>query len=88
LPARSPAAPAAPDAARLLAALGGRGNVRAVEAVAGRLRASVGDAARVDAGAIRALGLRGVALPAPGVAHILAGPAAAETSAAVEHLLK
>jgi PTS system N-acetylglucosamine-specific IIC component len=76
------------DAARLLAALGGRANVRAVEAVAGRLRVSVGDTGRVDTQAVRALGLRGLALPAPGVAHVLTGPGAAEAAAAIEHLLK
>jgi len=76
------------DAARLLAALGGRANVRAVEAVAGRLRVSVGDTGRIDAGAVRELGLRGLALPAPGVAHVLTGPGAPEAAAAIEHLLK
>jgi PTS system N-acetylglucosamine-specific IIC component len=76
------------DAARLLAALGGRANVRTVEAAAGRLRVSVGDTGKIDAGAVRALGLRGLALPAPGVAHVLTGPGAPEAAAAVEHLLK
>jgi len=76
------------DAARLLAALGGRANVRTVEALAGRLRVSVGDTGRIDAAAVRALGLRGLALPAAGVAHVLTGPGAPEAAAAVEHLLK
>ena len=76
------------DAEGLLAALGGRANVRAVEAVAGRLRALVNDTALIDDAAVRALGLRGVARPASGVAHVLTGPGAAELSAAVEHLLK
>jgi PTS system N-acetylglucosamine-specific IIC component len=76
------------DAARLLAALGGRANVRTVEAVAGRLRFTVLETGRIDARALRELGLRGVALPAPGVAHVLTGPGAPEAAAAVEHLLK
>ena len=76
------------DAARLLAALGGRANVRSVEALAGRLRVRVGDAGRIDARALRGLGLRGLALPAPGVAHVLTGPGAAAAAAAVEQLLK
>jgi N-acetylglucosamine PTS system EIICBA or EIICB component len=85
-----PAAPArpAPDAAALLAALGGRANVKAVEAAAGRLRVSVSDAALVDATALRALGLRGVARAAPGVVHVLVGPGADAAGALVEHLLK
>jgi len=89
-----PAAPVAtaahgePDATRLLAALGGRANVRSVEALAGRLRVSVADTGRIDARAIRELGLRGLALPAPGVAHVLSGAGAPETAAAIEHLLK
>ena len=56
--------------------------------LAGRLRVSVSDAALIDAGALRALGLRGVALPVPGVAHILVGPAAGEAGAALEQVLK
>lgn len=76
------------DAARLLAALGGRVNVRTVEAVAGRLRVSVADPARIDARAIRELGLRGLALPARGVAHVLTGPSAPDAAAAIERLLK
>ena len=76
------------DPARLLAALGGRANVRSVQAVGGRLRLSVGDTGRIDAGALGELGLRGLALPAPGVAHVLTGPGAPAAAAAIEHLLK
>jgi N-acetylglucosamine PTS system EIICBA or EIICB component len=76
------------DAERLLAALGGRANVRTVEAVAGRLRVSVADAGRIDAGAVRALGFRGLALPSVGVAHVLTGPGAPEAAAAIERLLR
>lgn len=76
------------DAARLLAALGGRANVRAVEGVAGRLRVTVADPARIDAGAIRELGVRGLALPSPAVVHVLTGPGAHEAAVAIERLLK
>jgi PTS system N-acetylglucosamine-specific IIC component len=75
------------DAAALLAALGGRVNVRGVEAAASRLRVSVGDAALVDRAAIRGLGLRGVAIPRAGCVHVLVGPAANASCAALKRLL-
>jgi PTS system N-acetylglucosamine-specific IIC component len=75
------------DAAALLAALGGRANVRGVEAAASRLRVSVGDAALLDHAAIRGLGLRGVAIPRAGCVHVIVGPAADATCAALKRLL-
>jgi N-acetylglucosamine PTS system EIICBA or EIICB component len=75
------------DAAALLAALGGRANVRGVEAAASRLRVSVGDAALVDRAAIRGLGLRGVATPRAGCVHVIVGPAANAACAALRGLL-
>jgi PTS system N-acetylglucosamine-specific IIC component len=75
------------DAAALLAALGGRANVRGVEPAASRLRVSVGDAALVDRAAIRGLGLRGVAIPRAGCVHVLVGPAANAACAALKRLL-
>jgi N-acetylglucosamine PTS system EIICBA or EIICB component len=69
-----------PDAATirgLLAALGGRANVRTVEVAASRLRICVMKVAAVDAAAIRSLGLRGVALASPEWVHVIVGPAAA-----------
>jgi PTS system N-acetylglucosamine-specific IIC component len=92
-PAPAPPGPVKPaartdvDAARLLAALGGRANVRSVQSTAGRIRLGVGDG-RIDPGALRELGLRGLALPAPGVVHVLAGPGSEALAAAIEHLLK
>jgi PTS system N-acetylglucosamine-specific IIC component len=72
----------------LLAALGGRENVREVEAVAGsRLRVKVASAAAVDDGAVRSLGLRGIARPAPDRVHVLIGPAAAQTLTSLRALL-
>jgi PTS system N-acetylglucosamine-specific IIC component len=81
------AAGAGADAAALLAALGGRANVRAVETASSRLRVSVGDAALVDRGAIRSLGLRGVAVAEPRCVHVIVGPAAAEVGNALRSLL-
>jgi N-acetylglucosamine PTS system EIICBA or EIICB component len=76
------------DAARLLSALGGAGNVRSITAAAGRLRVTLADDASVDEHALHELGVRGVARPAPRVLHVLTGPGAVEAAAAVEHLLK
>ncbi len=82
------AAPAlAADAQKLLAALGGRANVRAVEAAASRLRVSVSDAALIDRDAIRGLGLRGMAMPVAGCVHVIVGPAANAACAALKRLL-
>ena len=71
----------------LLSALGGRTNVRAVEAAASRLRISVVKSSIVDATAIRSLGLRGVTVPSPDCVHVIVGPAASVTSAGLRRLL-
>lgn len=79
-----------PDGAtieRLLAALGGRTNVRAVEAAASRLRISVLKSSAVDATAIRFLGLRGVTVPSSDCVHVIVGPAASVTSAGLRRLI-
>jgi PTS system N-acetylglucosamine-specific IIC component len=86
-PAPGTGAMPAPDAGALLAALGGRANVRAVEAAASRLRVSVGDAALVDRTAIRGLGLRGIATPVAGCVHVIVGPAADAACAGLKKLL-
>lgn len=63
----------------LLAALGGRENVREIEAVASsRLRVRVANATAIDEKALAALGLRGVARPAADRVHVLVGPGAPE----------
>lgn len=65
--------------ASLLSALGGRENVREIEAVASsRLRVRVANATAVDERAIRSLGLRGIARPSADHVHVLIGPAAQE----------
>jgi PTS system N-acetylglucosamine-specific IIC component len=58
-------------AAGLLAALGGHANVRRIEAAAGRLMVTVGDARGVDERALMALGARGVAVVSPTSVHVL-----------------
>jgi phosphotransferase system IIB component len=75
------------DPQRLLAALGGRENVRGVQTAASRLRVSVGDAALVDRATLGTLGLRGVAVPLPGCVHLIIGPAAVAAGEALRRLL-
>lgn len=61
----------------LLRALGGAGNLRSLRAVAGtRLRVELADAARFDSGSARQAGVRAVMQAAPGVLHLIVGPAA------------
>ena len=67
----------------MLQALGGRGNVREVNTAASRLRVMVADSARIDREALARLGLRGMALPAPGCVHLIVGPDAAAAGAAL-----
>ncbi|MGH8265235.1 MAG: N-acetylglucosamine-specific PTS transporter subunit IIBC [Steroidobacteraceae bacterium] len=62
-----------PTAEGLLAALGGAGNVHAIALSSTRLCFTVGDDARVDTGALDALGVRGVARPKAGSVHVVLG---------------
>jgi PTS system N-acetylglucosamine-specific IIC component len=63
----------------LLSALGGRENIREIEAIASsRLRVSVANATAIDEPALRSLGLRGIARPTADHVHILVGPSAPE----------
>ena len=75
------------DTTRLLAALGGAGNIRSLTLAASRLLVEVQQAARVDRVALVALGLRAVALPRPDCVHLIVGPAAPAASAALRELL-
>ncbi|MEJ8673516.1 N-acetylglucosamine-specific PTS transporter subunit IIBC [Chromobacterium amazonense] len=60
------------DKASWLAALGGEGNVRKVDVVAGsRLRVEVADAARVDQAALQQLGASGVTSVSSTVLHVV-----------------
>ena len=86
---RAPAAPPipTPTLTSLLAALGGRTNVRAVEAASSRLRINIADASSVDQKAIAALGVRGVALAAPNWVHVIIGPEASTAGVSLRQLL-
>jgi N-acetylglucosamine PTS system EIICBA or EIICB component len=90
-PARSGSAavpaPAKEVLRRLLAALGGRANVRSVEPASSRLRIGVTNTGAIDGAAIRKLGLRGVAIAASDSVHVIVGPAAEATAAALRELL-
>jgi len=70
------AGPSRPSAADLLEALGGGGNVRAVEARESRLLVTIDDEAALDRGRLAALAPRGFALAAPTSLHLLTGPGA------------
>jgi PTS system N-acetylglucosamine-specific IIC component len=73
-----------PSIARdLLAALGGRHNISELGASSTRVRVGVLDPNAVNEPALRALGLRGIARPAPERLHILIGPAAESALAAL-----
>jgi len=85
------AAAAAPDpalratAARLLAALGERANVRELEAVAHtRLRIRLADPGRFDETAAKRAGVVAVMKAAPGVLHLIVGEQAGPLAAAMQ----
>jgi PTS system N-acetylglucosamine-specific IIC component len=68
----NPQAPAGSSLdAALREALGGASNVRTMETGAGRVLVTVKDAARIDEAALRRLGVRGIARPAPGSLQLL-----------------
>jgi PTS system N-acetylglucosamine-specific IIC component len=81
-----PTDPAAMNAAALLAALGGAGNLRAVKAFSTRLLVEVADDARIDGRALEAAAPRGSARPSPGSVHVIVGPGAAAARDAVASL--
>jgi PTS system N-acetylglucosamine-specific IIC component len=71
------ATPADPQLlARVLEALGGRGNITSLELRSSRLCIAVREADAVDEGAL-AKTVRAIARPAPGSIHLVVGPAAA-----------
>jgi N-acetylglucosamine PTS system EIICBA or EIICB component len=80
------AQPSPPDARAVLAALGGRGNVRAVQQAASRLLVSVADAGLIDREVLKTLRLRGIALPSPNSVHLLVGPPAGQLGEALRAL--
>ncbi|MBX9298318.1 N-acetylglucosamine-specific PTS transporter subunit IIBC [Chromobacterium piscinae] len=73
------------DKARWLAALGGAGNVRKIEAVAGsRLRVEVADAALVDQAALLQLGASGVTAVSSSLLHVVLQADAAPYAAVLQ----
>jgi N-acetylglucosamine PTS system EIICBA or EIICB component len=62
---------------RLLAALGGRANIAALDGASTRVMVTLRDGTSADHEALRALRLRGVAQPVPTSLHLLIGPDAA-----------
>jgi PTS system N-acetylglucosamine-specific IIC component len=71
----------------LLAALGGRKNVRSIEPASSRLRIGVADAGAIDSAAIGKLGMRGVAVAGADCVHVIVGPAAEAAAASLRQLL-
>ena len=84
-PAVTITASAGPD---LLAALGGAGNIVAVEAVGERLALRVKDTSETDEGRVRAAGFRGIADLGEGRIQVLAGGDASNVAARLTELLE
>jgi len=76
----------AADPAALLAAVGGAGNVTAIENFSTRLLVTVADDARVDPSALEAASPRGFARPSRGSIQVLVGSDAASTAEALATL--
>ena len=76
--AAGPAAPAVGGgrAAALIAALGGRANLRSILACTTRLRLDLADPARVDEARLKALGARGLVRPGGSALQVVLGPEA------------
>jgi PTS system N-acetylglucosamine-specific IIC component len=76
------------QAARFVAALGGAGNLRSVDACTTRLRLVVVDSARVDGAALARLGSMGVVRPAPTAAQVVLGPVADQVAGDIRRHLQ
>lgn len=87
-PVDKPAAVNVQEAEQWLAALGGRGNVRQLEAVAmTRLRVELGDDSVVSEAQLTALGCQGVSQLDSGVWHLVMGDQASGLGEALERLV-
>lgn len=71
--AAGPVVAADGKAAAFVAALGGRANLRAIDACATRLRLAVVDATAIDEPRLRQLGARGVLRPSPTAVQVIVG---------------
>lgn len=76
-----------PDAAAMLAALGGRRNVADIECHAGRVLVRIADPKVVDESALRTLGIRGVAHPGAGSMQLLIPGSAEDWAQPLRRLL-
>ncbi len=76
----------ASKAERIVAALGGAGNVVEIEACITRLRTEVSDPSRVDEAALRAAGAYGV-ISAGTVVQVVVGPEAENLTDDIQDLL-
>ena len=65
----------------LVSALGDRGNIESIDAHSTRVRVQVADGSKIDESVVRALGVRGIARPAPNVVHLLVGHVAPKLEA-------
>jgi N-acetylglucosamine PTS system EIICBA or EIICB component len=81
-------APALSRGASYLTALGGAANVQTVDSCTTRLRLTVADNGRVDEGALKTLGARGVIRPAPGSVQVIIGPLAEQVANEVQEALR
>lgn len=81
------AAAAVVSADAMLAALGGAANVTSVDCAAGRVLVGVSRQKLLDRAALTAPGVRGVAITAHGIVHIVIGPEAPQVAARLQALL-
>ncbi|MDC0708658.1 N-acetylglucosamine-specific PTS transporter subunit IIBC [Stigmatella sp. ncwal1] len=81
-------APALGRGAAYVKALGGAANLQNVDSCTTRLRLTVADNARVDEGALKTLGARGVIRPAPGSIQVIIGPLAEQVANEVQEALR
>lgn len=86
--ARPEAAPHGARAAGYVTALGGKDNLKTVDACATRLRLEVADADKIDAHALKKLGARGVVKGAGGSVQVVIGPEADLLSDEIKEQLK
>jgi len=85
--APAPLAPAA-RAEAWIAALGGGGNLRSVDACTTRLRLSVNNQTLVDADALRQLGARGLVRPSPQALQVVVGTTADQLAGEIRTALQ
>ncbi len=75
------------DTRSLLLALGGPANVLKVETCSSRLRVAIASGQGIDEAKLRALGVRGVAMPSSGSLHLVIGPSADSVGADLRRAL-